>query len=268
MKISFSTLGCPRWSWKEIVSTAKDLGYQGVEVRGVGKDISVPSVPAFSDSNIAKTKENLQDLALSIPCLDSDCLIYLPHEQEKTFQEVQAYVSLAKKLSVSYVRVFAAPAVPEPAGEIDDAFVRDHTRQLADMAKEQGITLLLETHGVWCDSARLARLLTAIDKENVGILWDIHHPFRYLHESAEKTFHNIAPWLKHTHIKDSILQNGKVRYVPCGQGDLPLEEIFTLLQKNDYQGFYSLEWVKRWDTSLEEPGIIFAHYANYMSRFA
>lgn len=36
MKISFSTLGCPRWSWREILATACDLGYGGVEVRGVG----------------------------------------------------------------------------------------------------------------------------------------------------------------------------------------------------------------------------------------
>ena len=39
MKISFSTLGCPRWSWREILATACDLGYGGVEVRGVGNDI-------------------------------------------------------------------------------------------------------------------------------------------------------------------------------------------------------------------------------------
>ena len=31
-----------------------------------------------------------------------------------------------------------------------------------------------------------------------------------------------------------------------------------------YRGFYSLEWVKRWDLSLEEPGIAFAHYKQFM----
>ena len=39
MKISFSTLGCPRWSFREIMATAVDLHYQGIEVRGIGKDI-------------------------------------------------------------------------------------------------------------------------------------------------------------------------------------------------------------------------------------
>ena len=42
MKISFSTLSCPRWGWGEIIASAHDLGYDGIEIRGVGKDISVP----------------------------------------------------------------------------------------------------------------------------------------------------------------------------------------------------------------------------------
>ena len=67
MKISFSTLGCPRWSWREILATACDLGYGGVEVRGVGNDISVPSIPAFSDENLDKTKAELARLNLAIP---------------------------------------------------------------------------------------------------------------------------------------------------------------------------------------------------------
>ena len=45
---------------------------------------------------------------------------------------------------------------------------------------------------------------------------------------------------------------------------MPLEEIVGVLKDGGYDGFYSLEWVKRWDTTLEEPGIVFAHYANYM----
>ncbi len=32
MKISFSTLGCPGWSYEDILSTAKDLGFNGIEI--------------------------------------------------------------------------------------------------------------------------------------------------------------------------------------------------------------------------------------------
>ena len=50
MKLSFSTLGCPRWTLKEIVATAKDLGFGGVEIRGIGDKINALEIPEFSDA--------------------------------------------------------------------------------------------------------------------------------------------------------------------------------------------------------------------------
>ena len=33
MKFSFSTLACPDYTWADIYSRAKDLGFDGIEVR-------------------------------------------------------------------------------------------------------------------------------------------------------------------------------------------------------------------------------------------
>ena len=264
MKISFSTLGCPRWSWKEITATAHDLGYGGVEVRGVGKDISVPSVPAFSDENIEGTKAELQRLGLAIPCLDSDCCIHLRDTEAETEAEVVAYIRLAKKLGVPYIRVMAAAPVPQPVGKVDEGYVCERAIALGALAQAQGIKLLIETHGVWSDSAKLARLLSTISSDAVGALWDVHHPYRFMGEKPETTFANLRPWLCHTHLKDSVATADGSRYVLPGFGDVPLHDIVSVLTAGGYEGFYSLEWVKRWDMTLEEPGIVFAHYANFM----
>ena len=35
MKIAFSTLGCPDFDWSDIYSMAKDLGFDGIEIRGL-----------------------------------------------------------------------------------------------------------------------------------------------------------------------------------------------------------------------------------------
>ena len=46
MKISFSTLGCPDFSWTDIYTLAKDFGFQGIEMRGLGGDIfSIHAAP-------------------------------------------------------------------------------------------------------------------------------------------------------------------------------------------------------------------------------
>lgn len=264
MNISFTTLGCPRWSWREITATACDLGYNGVEVRGVGDVISVPSVPAFSDDNLDATKAELKRLNLVIPCLDSDCCIHLRETERATTESLRAHVLLAEKLGTPYVRVMAAAPVPQPTGDIDEAYVRDRAVELGHFAAQHNVKLLIETHGVWSDSEKLARLLSAVACESVGALWDMHHPYRFMGEKPERTFQNLRPWLCHTHIKDSTATSDGYRYALPGFGDLPLEEMVGVLRDGGYTGFYSLEWVKRWDMSLEEPGIVFAHYANYM----
>ncbi len=267
MKISFSTLGCPHWNWREITSAAVDLNYQGIEMRGIGTDISVPVIPIFSDKNIPHTMAELERMQLTIPCLDSDCCIHLRDSQAPVDIEVEAYLKLAKTLGTPYVRIMAAAPVPKPVGTVDEGYVKEHAQQLAALAEHYGVTLLIETNGIWCDSEKLAGLLQAVNSKHLGALWDVHHPYRFLGESPQVTAGNLRPWIGHTHLKDSQKTADGYRYALPGFGDVPLEGVVHALKAIDYDGFYSLEWVKRWDTTLEEPGIVFAHFANYMRTF-
>ena len=38
MKIAFSTLGCPNYDWRDIYTMAKDLGFDGIEVREISSE--------------------------------------------------------------------------------------------------------------------------------------------------------------------------------------------------------------------------------------
>lgn len=264
MKLSFSTLGCPRWTFQDIVATAYDLGYEGIEVRGIGKDISVPSVPQFGESQLDATRKQLDQLGLRVCCLASDCCLHIASRREEVAREARAYIDLAARLGTPYVRVMGADAVPHVTGEVDDALVLSALRDMLPYAAQKNVTLIFETHGVWADSARLARLLAAADSRYVGALWDIHHPFRFFGETPERTIGNLAPYIRHVHVKDARLEQGRSRYVMLGTGELPVLDALSRLAKLGYEGYYSLEWMKRWDDTLEDPGIAFAHYVNFM----
>ena len=71
MKLAFSTLGCPNWTFSEIFATAKDLGFDGVEIRGIGKEIFAPDIAEFSDSKIDATLAKIKRLGIEIPCVTS-----------------------------------------------------------------------------------------------------------------------------------------------------------------------------------------------------
>lgn len=263
MKLCFSTLGCPEWSWSEIMSTAGDLGYDGIEIRGVARDIYAPDVPQFTGDELAKTRASLERKGLFIPCLASDSVLHLAPFRDRTIKELNAYIALARDLGVPYVRVMGDNPQPWPGAPVDEEHVYCLAKELAPVAADNGVTLLIETNGWYADTTRLRRLLERIDHPGVAALWDVHHPYRYNGESAAQTYANIGPWIRHTHFKDSTLTD-RVRYQMMGYGDLPIESFLSVLKDGGYDGFYSLEWVRRWDLTLEMPGIVFAQYISYM----
>jgi fatty-acyl-CoA synthase len=125
----------------------------------------------------------------------------------------------------------------------------------------------VETNGVYADTNRLRNLLDRAASDSVAALWDMHHPYRFFGETPGKTVQNLGAYIKYVHIKDSVVEDGSIRYRLMGEGDLPAEDMMRALQSINYDGYISLEWVKRWARDLVDAGIVFPHFANYMSRY-
>ncbi len=264
MKLSFSTLGCPEWSWHDITATARDLGYDGIEVRGVGRELSVPRVGEFTPRNMESTIQELKRLELTIPVLASAVALQGHGNRKELIGEGRDYIDTAQRMGIEYVRVLGDND-PEPSEPVDDAWVLEGLQELAGYAAFMGVTILIETYGCYADTERLARLMENVP--GVAALWDINHPYRYYGEPPETTIQNLDGRIRHVHMKDTTMKDGRTCTSLMGSGTLPIEECVGRLQDTGYDGFYSLEWVKRWDMSLEEPGIAFAQYVSYMKRF-
>ncbi|HZK57344.1 MAG TPA: AMP-binding protein [Clostridia bacterium] len=266
MKLAFSTLGCPNFSWTEIYSMASDLGFNGIEVRGLGEDIYAVKAQPFTESQLPQTIKKLAELRLEIPCLSSGCCLKFSENAEKNHEEIVEYILLASKLGTPYIRILA-DLEPHTTGEVDDNVILSALERLIPLAEEKGVTLLVETNGVYADTARLCKLLDNISSDAVAALWDINHPYRFVGETPEQTVQNLGAYIKHVHVKDSIMENGTVKYQMMGEGDLPIDEVMMALRSINYEGYLSLEWVKRWAPDLAEAGVVFPIYASYMSRY-
>ncbi|RYG28088.1 MAG: sugar phosphate isomerase/epimerase, partial [Chitinophagaceae bacterium] len=54
--LSFSTLGCPDWSFAQILEAAHRYGYKGIEVRGIQRELDLVKCKEFnSPANIEAT---------------------------------------------------------------------------------------------------------------------------------------------------------------------------------------------------------------------
>lgn len=267
MKISFSTLACPNFSWQEIYSMAKDFGFNGIEIRGLGNDIFSVNAQPFKEQNIEATVQKLKDLDLEIPCLTSGACLRNADDFESAKEEITSYAKLANKLGTPYIRVLGdLKAAPEC--DVDDSVVENALKNLITIAEEYNVTLLVETNGVYSDTKRLAALLKKVNSRKVAALWDMHHPFRFGNEMPEETVHNLGELIKYVQVKDSILnENGIVEYRLMGDGDIPVCDMIDALKTINYGGYISLEWVKRWAPDLSDAGIVVPKFAEFMAPY-
>jgi sugar phosphate isomerase/epimerase len=265
-RISFSTLGCPKWTWKQILEQADKMGYAGIEIRGVLGEMDLTKVPELQGSRLEETKKDLAALGLVVTDLGASAHMHDKDAaaREQQLDEGRRFIDLAHAMGVKYVRVFGNE-IPkgEPKEEVMKRIVAGF-QQLAERAKPAGVTVLIESHGDFTSSPDLRDILTRVGSESFALLWDAHHTFVAGHEQPADTFAQLGKWMRHTHLKDSVPAGADRRYVLTGTGDVPVKEQVRVLAKGGYAGFYSFEWEKGWHPEIEEPEVAFPQYAKTM----
>lgn len=272
LPIAFSTLGCPAWDLQKILNFAGEHGFAAIELRGLQGNLDLPSHPAFAADRVAQTKRDIHSRGLRVACASSSASLHEsdPEKRSKILTDARQFIDLASTLEAPYVRVFgsssdsAHPVVPS-----DDlkARVAAGLRELGDYAGPRKVTVIIESHDDFTSSAALADILHRADSESVGLLWDAHHTFADSNEDPKFTVQQLGPWIRHTHLKDSVGTGGDRKYVLTGRGNVPIKKQVDALRSIDYKGFYCFEWEKVWHPDLEDPEIAIADYARVVADY-
>jgi len=270
-RMGFSTLGCPKWEWKTILKNASDMGFMGIELRGIQGEMDLTKRPEFVGERM---KESLKDLAaLDIHISDLGASAHMheadPGKRTAQLDEAKRFIELAQRLKTPYVRVFGDKLVQGEPKQVTLDRIIAGLRELGQFCKGSGVKVLMETHGDFPDSATVLKIMKGVAMPEVGLLWDAHHTCDVGKEKPADTFKAIGSYVHHVHLKDSIPAAGEdgVRYVLTGTGTVPVRETVRVLVKGGYRGYYNFEWEKTWIPDLEEPEIAFPHYAKTMSQY-
>ena len=95
--LSFSTLGCPAWTFSQVLQHASANRYDGIEIRGIKGDLDLPNNPLFSASNIASTRREAENKKLKIVMSNKrDIVVCVPATRDR--------VSLLKLFILSSLR--------------------------------------------------------------------------------------------------------------------------------------------------------------------
>lgn len=269
LPLAFSTLGCPKWPWTRVLEQAAQMGYAGIELRGIEGEMDLTKRPEFQGTRLAQSVKDVAALDLRITDLGASARMHEadPKVRAAQFDEGRRFIDLAHGLKAPYVRVFGDRL---PAGEAKAVTVQrviEGLRTLGEHAKGSGVGVILESHGDFTDSATLLELLKGAALPNVALLWDAHHTFVSAKETPADTFRMLGSYVRHTHLKDSRPEGTGVRYVLTGNGTVPVRDTVNVLVRNGYKGFFGFEWEKAWHPEIEEPEVALPHYAETMRRY-
>ncbi len=261
MKLCASTYGWPRSEWRDFINVIHEMHIDGVEIHNIRDPRFSGSGAPFGVENISRTARQLERDGVRIACIDCVCNPSLGATSEN-IEEITSCIRIAETLHAPYLRLRA-----NETGDNDDENVKECIAKVIDEAERAGVVLLLETAGIYSDTSRLTSVLNSFACDNLAALWDVHHPYRVHGEKPETTVTNLGAYIKHVHLKDSVQAGSGVEFRLLGEGDLPMDDIFTALRSVSYDGFHSLEWNPEWVSEIDDPYIVFAHFSSFVRQF-
>lgn len=240
MKLAFITDEATQ-SFEEAVRLAKCCGLAGLELRSI---CDTP-VERIAHRKLKEWRAQLECEGLTVCNLASSfykCELDEPVITAE-WEKLSLLCDAADILGCDTIRGFAFFAPKDgciPAERLAPYFERP-----GKMLKERGKRLLLEADpSVNTTNHRaLSELLALLDRDVFGAIYDpgndIYDPL------GEKPFpdgyRSVAPYLRHVHIKDAVVAEGRPLCVKPGTGLVDYPGILNALMEEGYEGWLSLE---------------------------
>ena len=263
MKLSFSTKGWHGRSFDDLCDMAEATGFSGIELHNINGPLFTDRDGAFYGHAAAATKRRLYDRKLSVPCLDvlSDPAA-TPFDAAK--DEILRCLSIAGDLGIGMLRVRT------DSQNADDA--REKTARLIEAtlpeAEAQGVTILLETSGVFAKTEVLRDILEQFASDRLAALWEVAEAYLVGGDDPETVVRNLGAYIRHVHFSDVSRDGNGCTHVLMGEGEIPFRDVMRALRSVNYDGFLSLVWDPAWCPELDDMEIVLAQFEGYMKQFS
>jgi sugar phosphate isomerase/epimerase len=268
--LSYSTIACPDWTFKQVVDFAALHNYTGIELRGIKREMNLPNCPEFnSPESLKATIALMKAKGLRFVNLGSSAKFHMPEGElrDKNIAEAKAFIDLAEQINCPYVRIFPNEFPKDQDHQKTIEYVANGLLTVGEYAKARNVTVLMETHGDFSRSEDVLKTMEMANHPNVGLIWDVANMWTETKEPPAEVYKKLKKYIRHTHIKDAkLLADDKIQYVFIGKGDVPILEAIDLLSNGGYKGYYSFEWEKLWHAELQEPELALADYEKVMKQ--
>jgi sugar phosphate isomerase/epimerase len=242
MKYSFMSFSCPTLTFPQILEAARRFGYEGVEPRIVCGHAHGVELESRAEAR-RQIRAQASDAGIAIACVATSCTYADPAGTAKQIEDTRKSVELAADIGAPCIRVFGGTIAKGLSREDAVRLVADSLTQVADHARQHGVTICMETHDDWCDPNHVAAVVRRVAHPAIAVNWDIMHPVRRGNATMDSAFVALKPWIRHLHVHDGLDVGTQLKMVPIGTGAIDHRRAIQLLREIGYSGFISGEWI-------------------------
>mgnify|MGYP002521834970 FL=1 len=244
MKISFFTNSLHRWPIEKSFEVASRFGYDGIEIWG-GRPHAY--APDMRPEDIQKIKDLSVKYNLPIVSFEPEMACLLWRDQRWIDESMEYFgqcIDFCKAIGCPYMVMAALQCSYEYSTDEDWAQFIKYMKELAAYSESvDGVTMILETVTPWegnilIRSDDTVRALKEIDSPKVKAMLDLAAPLT-VGEPSSNYFEKLGKDLVHVHLVDC--KKDVEDHLILGDGELPVEEVLSMLDSYGYDGYCSVE---------------------------
>ena len=245
MKFCFSTLGCTERGLCEVLELAKKYSIDALELRGLGGEMDNRKIGALAPEKREETLKCFEEYGVKPLVLGTSCSFHDAAKLDAFLEEGYRSIDIAQSFGFGAIRVFGNNIRGDEVECLDR--IANGISVLCEYAANKGVDVLLETHGDVNTRERLGAVAEICGKYEIfGLIWDICHTRLTYGENWRDFCSDFGDLIRHVHLKD-VTEKGLT--LP-GEGDLPIRDMVNYLTETGYEGYFSLEWEKKWHPEL------------------
>lgn len=157
---------------------------------------------------------------------------------KESVEALKRRITLAKEIGAEIVNT----KVGDPSSEEEVNLVYNNIAQIADFAFQNNIIIGLENSGSYFSTAqKAAPILKKINSPFIRLNYDTANVIYYAGVRPEEDIKYGIEFIAHIHLKDKIGGKGEYNFPYLGKGNIDFKKIFTILQRNRFEGPLSIE---------------------------
>lgn len=201
----------------------------------------------------AKTLLDKYSLTVSSFSIGNDFVQEKEEDRKKEVETIKEKLKVATQLGAAHMRVFSGNMQEGITFETAKQWIIDGFKEVVPYAQEQGITLVLENHGLLAGkSTQVKEIINAVGSPYFRANPDTGN-FLLADEDPLQAVTSLKDLISFVHFKDlkevpegqgeyTALSGKKYEGTILGEGQVPMENILSFLASSGYKGYVSIEY--------------------------